>query len=138
MSAKDLYHGVVVTALIKDGWTITHDPYPLQAGRLDLAIDLGAEKTIAAQRNNEKIAVEIKSFLGSSKISAFYGALGQFITYREALQIQEPDRRLFLAIPSDIYDKFILDAFIQRLIHKNSVPLVVYDISSEVISEWPI
>jgi XisH protein len=92
-----------------DGWTITHDPYPLQAGRLDLAIDLGAEKTIAAQRNSEKIAVEIKSFLGSSKISAFYGALEQFITYREALQIQEPDRQLFLAVPSDIYDKFILN-----------------------------
>jgi XisH protein len=65
MSAKDLYHAILVTALIKDGWTITHDPYPLQAGRLDLAIDLGAEKTIAAQRNSEKIAVEIKSFLGS-------------------------------------------------------------------------
>jgi hypothetical protein len=138
MSAKDLYHSVVVTALIKDGWTITHDPYPLQAGRLDLAIDLGADKTIAAQRNNKEIAVEIKSFLGSSKISAFYGALGQFITYREALQIQEPERKLFLAVPSDVYAKFILDAFIQRLIHKNSVPLVVYDISSEVISEWPI
>jgi hypothetical protein len=138
MSAKDFYHEIVVTALIKDGWTITHDPYPLQAGRLDLAIDLGAEKTVAAQRDSKKIVVEIKIFLGSSKISAFYGALGQFITYREALQIQEPDRKLFLAVPSDVYNKFILDAFIQRLIHKNSVPLVVYDISSEVISEWPI
>jgi XisH protein len=47
MSAKDLYHEIVITALIKDSWTITHDPYPLQAGRLDLAIDLELYMTLA-------------------------------------------------------------------------------------------
>jgi len=26
MSAKDLYHDNVVNALVKEGWTITHDP----------------------------------------------------------------------------------------------------------------
>lgn len=55
---------------------ITHDTYPLQAGTFDIAIDLGAEKVIAAEREGLKIAVEIKSFLGPSKISEFYGALG--------------------------------------------------------------
>lgn len=138
MSAKDLYHPIVVVALKKDGWDITHDPYPLQAGRLDLAIDLGAEKILAAQKGTEKIAIEIKSFLGSSKISAFYGALGQFITYREALLTQESDRRLFLAVPSDVYNKFMIDPFIQNLIHKNVVPLLVYNIDQEVISQWQI
>ena len=28
MSAKDRFHQVVKTALIKDGWIITHDPRP--------------------------------------------------------------------------------------------------------------
>ncbi|MBP0015960.1 MAG: hypothetical protein J7647_00195 [Cyanobacteria bacterium SBLK] len=69
MSARDAFHQIVRTALDKDGWKITHDPYPLQAGSLNLAIDLGAEKIIAAERANQKIAVEIKSFLGASKIS---------------------------------------------------------------------
>ncbi len=50
MSARDAYHGIVKTALQKDGWLITHDPYPLQAGSFDLAIDLGVEKIIAAER----------------------------------------------------------------------------------------
>ncbi len=29
MSAKDAFHEVVKTALQKDGWQITHDPYNL-------------------------------------------------------------------------------------------------------------
>jgi hypothetical protein len=81
MSARDLFHDIVKNALQKDGWTITHDPYPLPTGSFDLAIDLGAEKVIAAYRGEQKIAIEIKSFLGSFKISQFYGALGQFIAY---------------------------------------------------------
>lgn len=28
--AKDLYHNAVRNALIKDGWTITHDPLRLE------------------------------------------------------------------------------------------------------------
>jgi hypothetical protein len=79
MSARDLFHDIVKNALQKDGWTITHDPYPLPTGSFDLAIDLGAEKVIAAYRGEQRIAIEIKSFLGPSKISQFYGALGQFM-----------------------------------------------------------
>ena len=106
MSAKDAFHEVVKTALQKDGWQITHDPYNLQAGTLELYIDLGAEKVVAAQKDGQKIAIEIKSFLGASKISQFYTALGQFISYRSALQQQEADRILYLAVPSNVYDSF--------------------------------
>ena len=88
MSAKDVFHEVVKIALQKDGWQITHDPYTLQAGTLELYIDLGAEKVVAAEKDGQKIAVEITSFIGPSKISQFYTALGQFISYRAALQQQ--------------------------------------------------
>ncbi len=27
MPAQDLYHNIVKNALLKDGWTITHDPF---------------------------------------------------------------------------------------------------------------
>ncbi len=62
MPAKDIYHDTVRTVLEKDGWTITHDPYYLKVGGVEFYIDLGAETLIAAQRKNQKIAVEIKSF----------------------------------------------------------------------------
>ena len=136
MPAKDKFHQIVVTAIQKDGWTITHDPYPLQAGSFDLAIDLGAEKIVAAMKEGEKIAIEIKSFLGASKISEFYGALGQFITYRAALNIQEPERVLYLAVPSDIYEKFFRTIFIQDLIRQNQLNLIIYNIKKEIIEQW--
>lgn len=136
MSAKDAFHYVVKTALQKDGWLITHDPYPLQAGTFDLAIDLGAQKVIAAQKQGLEIAVEIKSFLGPSKISEFYGALGQFITYRAALRNQEPQRILYLAVSSDIYDRLFTTVFIHELVEQNQVYLVIYNIDREVIEQW--
>ncbi|MFB2979783.1 element excision factor XisH family protein [Microseira sp. BLCC-F43] len=135
MSAKDRYHQIVKTALQKEGWQITHDPYPLQAGSFDLEIDLGAETAIAAERGTEKIAVEIKSFLGASQISEFYGA-GQFITYRAALAKQEPDRKLYLAAPQHIYDRFLMMPFIQELTEQNQVPLLIYNIAQETIVLW--
>lgn len=136
MSAKDTFHAIVKTALQKDGWLITHDPYPLQAGSFNLAIDLGAEKVIAAQRGEQKIAVEIKSFLGPSKISEFYGALGQFIAYRAALQVQEKERTLYLAVSSNIYEQFFTTSFIQELVQQNQLYLLSYDIEQEVIERW--
>ena len=102
MSARDLFHQIVKNALQKEHWQITHDPYALQTDNFDLAIDLGAEKVIAAEQGELKIAVEIKSFLGASKISEFYGALGQFLTYRLALQKIERDRILYLAVPENL------------------------------------
>jgi len=82
MPAKDIYHNVVKNALIRDGWIITHDPLRLQAGSKDLYVDLGAEQLIAAEKKEKKIAVEIKSFVGSSVVADLEQALGQvsFIT----------------------------------------------------------
>jgi hypothetical protein len=78
--AKDLYHDSVKRALEKDGWKITHDPYFLSFGYKDAFIDLGAE-IIAAENDNKKIAVEVKSFIGKSEMTELQKALGQFILY---------------------------------------------------------
>ena len=136
MSAKDAFHEVVKNALQKDGWQITHDPYTLQAGTLELYIDLGAEKVVAAEKDGQKIAVEIKSFTGPSKISQFYTALGQFISYRAALQKQENERILYLAVPGNVYDSFFTMGFIQSLVQQNQIHLIVYDIEQEAIAQW--
>ena len=62
--AKDRFQAQVKAALIKDLWSITHDPFSIQISEaVRLQIDLGAENTIAAQREREKIAVEIKQWI---------------------------------------------------------------------------
>ena len=60
--AKDLVHEALKNALIKDNWLITHDPYTVSFGGVNMAVDLGAQKLIAASKDKQKIAVEIKSF----------------------------------------------------------------------------
>lgn len=77
MAARDKFHTAVKQALIKEQWSITHDPLNLKFGEYDqVQIDLGAEKVLAAEKDGEKIAVEIKSFLSDSSIFDFHVALG--------------------------------------------------------------
>ena len=104
MSARDIFHQTVKTALQKDGWTIMADPLRLEVGGIDVSIDLAAERLIAAEREGQSIAVEVKSFLeGTSAISTFHTALGQFLNYRAVLRIDSPERELYLAIPISAY-----------------------------------
>ncbi|PHJ56650.1 fatty-acid oxidation protein subunit alpha [Nostoc linckia z18] len=137
MSAKDVFHEVVKTALQKDGWQITNDPLTISVGGVNLSIDLAAEKLIAAEREGQKIAVEVKSFLEkSSAISEFHTALGQFINYRGALRRRQPERVLYLAVPLTTYKTFFQLDFPQEMIVENQVKMLIYDVEKEVIFQW--
>lgn len=134
--ARDLYHPAVKRALEKEGWRITHDPYPLKVGLIRLFIDLGAERVIAAERGNEKIAIEIKSFSDDSPVAAFHEAMGQYDNYLIALEDEEPERTLFLAIPHHIYEGFFQEPFIQKVVARKSVKLIVYQPETEELLLW--
>jgi XisH protein len=136
MSRKDTFHNIVRRALEKDGWTITHDPLLLRYELGNLYIDLGAEKVLAAEREGQKIAVEVKSFLQNSAISEFHTALGQFISYRVLLAEQYPDYVLYLAAPLDTYTSFFATQLAQGIIHSQQVKLIVYKPQQEVIDQW--
>ncbi|MGB0563158.1 MAG: XisH family protein [Spirulinaceae cyanobacterium] len=137
MSRKDLFHDVVKSALEKEGWLITHDPFTIQISEtVKLKIDLGAETTIAAQRGQEKIAVEIKNFVTDSEISEFHTALGQYLNYLQALEDKEPERVLYLAVPSGTYRDFFKIPFIQTTINRYALNLIVYDPVQEEIKQW--
>ena len=114
--AKDLFHQAVKQALTKDGWTITNDPLTIRIDRVKLEIDLGAEKVFAAEKNGQKIAVEVKSFINPSAINDFHNALGQFLNYRLALHMTESNRTLYLAVPIDIFNTFFQERFTQAVI----------------------
>src|SRR5205085_1554329 len=69
MPQYDVYHEIVKQALVKDGWTITDDPFIIKFKGERLFADLGAEKSIAATKDTRKIVVEIKVFSGFSRIT---------------------------------------------------------------------
>lgn len=136
VSAKDIFHEAVKRALQKEQWAITDDPLKFKFGNVNFQVDLGAERLVAAERAGEKIAVEIKSFLNPSAITDFYSALGQFLSYRLALEATEPDRLLYMAVPLDTYQTFFQFEFTQTAVQRYQVLLIVYDPANEVIVQW--
>ena len=58
MPAKDIYHDTVKRALEKDGWTITHDPFPLQIGKKRLSADLGAERLLVPREDCKELLLK--------------------------------------------------------------------------------
>ncbi|MEO1623038.1 MAG: XisH family protein [Cyanobacteria bacterium J06632_3] len=137
MSKRDTFHVAVKRALEKDGWTITADPLWAEAGGIGVAIDLAADRLIAADRDGERIAVEVKNFLASaSAISEFHTALGQFLNYRAVLALDSPDRELFLAVPVGAYKTFFQLPIPRQQIEDFEVSLLVYDPIKESIVLW--
>ena len=93
---------------------------------------------LAAEIGTDKIAVELKNFVSSSKISEFHTALGLFINYRIALRLEDPNRLLYLAVPSVIYNDFFNLPFTQIIVSENKLKLIIYDVDNEEIIEWII
>ncbi len=136
MAARDLFHEAVKVALEKENWVITDDPLKLEAGGAKFEIDLGAERLVAAERAGEKIAVEIKTFLGDSPITDYHAALGQFLNYRLALELKEPARILYMAVPVAIHEAFFQREFLQISVERHQVNRIIYDPVNEVIVQW--
>lgn len=136
MSARDIFHDAVRTALEQDGWTITHDPLKLEFGLGSLYVDLGAERVIAAERRNQKIAVEVKSFLSGSAVSEFHTALGQYLNYRLLMAEQYTEYHLYLAVPLNTYDSFFQLPFVQYTIQQHQIKLAIYAPEKQEIVKW--
>jgi hypothetical protein len=89
----------------------------LAYGDRDLYVDLAAEEAaLAAEKSGRKIAVEIKSFVGPSPMRELELALGQFVLYRSVLAVVDSERRLYMAVPDDIYASLFASQFGQLAI----------------------
>ena len=136
MSARDIFHNLVKLALQKDGWTITHDPLTLKIGRRSPMVDLGAEKLLAAEKEQEKIAVEIQSFLNPSPLKDLENALGQFILYSKILSQNEPDRTLYLAVNRPVFNEIFSEEVGQLLLETTELRLIVFNSKTDEVIKW--
>ena len=137
MSRRDNYHDIVKEALIREGWKITHDPYKFQSSP-ELTTDLGAERPIAAERNSEKIAVEVKSFLSVSLIADLEKAIGQYVLYAALLRRQEPERVLYLAVPRYAFNTVFATQVGKVAIESFELRLIVFSIEEEEELLWKV
>lgn len=135
MPRRDRYHDTVKNALTQDGWTITDDPLVLSDRGLTVFADLGAEKLIIAQRHTEKIAIEIKVFGTASDITELQKAIGQYGLYRYLLENDEPDRKIYLAIPEQTYTMLFARPTVKGWIQNERVNLLVFQPDTQIL-QW--
>jgi hypothetical protein len=136
MPQLDVYHDTVKQTLIHDGWSITHDPFVLAVGKKRLFVDLGASQLISAEKDERKIAVEVKSFLGASDIRDLEQALGQYVLYYKILRQEEPDRRLYLAVSESTFESVFRSELGELLLVDQTIQLLVFDEEREVVTQW--
>ena len=136
MPKLDIIHHAVKRALIKDGWLITDDPYIIQYQKTVLYADLGAERPIAAERADQKLVVEVKSFIGQSKIQDLKEALGQYDIYRYLLEETAPERKLYIAVSKVSYRSFFIQDIAQLIIKKHPLSMIIVDLEMEEITQW--
>jgi hypothetical protein len=136
MSRRDKYHDVVKNALIREGWTITHDPYYFVDTDPQLSTDIGAERLIAAENATQKIVVEVKSFLEESQVVELEKAIGQYGLYRRFLARQDPDRTLYLAVPKHAIEDIFSRQVGREAIEEFHLLLFVYSLLESEPLVW--
>ena len=135
MPARDKIHEIVKTALIKDGWTITHDPYIMMSGIRKVFVDLGAEKPFAAEKGSKKILVEVKSFTSNSEVRDLELAIGQFDLYQAILKKNDPERHLYIAMP-EVAFRSVFDTFDRDLLESLKLAIITIHSEREEIVQW--
>ncbi len=135
--AKDIIHDAVKNALIKDGWTITADPFYIKYAEFELFADLATERSpLAAEKDGEKIVVEIKTFAGRSFVKDLQQALGQYQIYLSLLEMVASERTLYLAISSFVYNDLFTQKAARLVTQRYNLKLLVVNIHQEKVVQW--
>lgn len=147
MPPRDAIHEIVKQAVIKDGWIITDtdDPYVISYGERFLFVDLGASKfannniqgsLIGAEKNNSRIAIEIKEFRAKSIIKDLEQAIGQYVLYRLLLEKIDPGREVYLAITDILYEDFFREPIGELVINELPLKLIIVNLQRVEITKW--
>lgn len=79
---------------------------------------------------------KVKSFLEISALSAFQDAVGQYLSYVLALESEEPNRVLYLAVPQAVWKSFSKLEFTQKIIVRFNLRILVFDHDLEEVVQW--
>ncbi len=134
--ARDIIHFAIRRALEKEGWLVTDDPLNISSGNTRFYIDLAANRFVTAEKRDEKIAIEIKSFNYVSILEPFYCALGKYLAYQSALKEAGSTRRLFLGIANRTYFRLKQIPIFLRIFKEFDIQLIIVDTKKEKIVQW--
>lgn len=96
---------------------------------------------VEAKKEGRKICVEVKSWRNTFNTD-WYMAFGQYLSYQEAIEEERLPYTLYLAVPQDIYAEHFTNQHIQKLVTKNGIRLIIFDLDTNTIlsagTEWNI
>ena len=90
---------------------------------------------VEAAKEGRKICVEVKSWLNTFNTD-WYMAFGQYLSYQEAITEERLLYTLYLAVPQYIYAEHFTNQHIQKLVTKNGMRLIIFDIGTNTILLW--
>lgn len=137
MPAIDQCEEQVVRALEKSGWLVTHRPFAIRINK-SRAGYVYADLRLREEINNQTIiVVEVKCFASSrTQLDEFYQAVGQYMTYRNALAINDIRFPVYLSVPQSVYTTFFQIPLIVAVVAEAQIKLVVVDLGKEEVVEW--
>ncbi len=66
----------------------------------------------------------------------FHGALGQYIVYRNLIQLTAPEYTLYLGIDDAVYQDFFQRKSIQLITKENRLLIMTVEMKKEEIIQW--
>jgi hypothetical protein len=127
--ADDLVLPNLREALRKEGWNLRPRAMRLESDDYLYLIDVEAEK------GGRKICVEVKSWLNTFNTD-WYMAFGQYLSYQEAITEERLPYTLYLAVPKDTYAEHFTNRHIDKLVTKNNIRLIIFDVNTNTILLW--
>lgn len=135
--AKDIIHDAVRNALVKDGWTVTDEPFRIVYEEFELFADLAVGRApVIAEKYGRKIVVGVKTFGGRSFVKDFQHALGQYIMYRDLMELTCPGYELCLGISEFVHEEFFSQKAAMTIVRRHKLRFVIVDIGKEEIVKW--
>ncbi len=80
--------------------------------------------------------LKLRALLGDRALYDFHGALGQYMVYRNLIQLTDPEYKLYLAIDDLVYNNFFQRKSIQLITNENKLLLIVVEMEKEEILQW--
>ncbi|MBC8171108.1 MAG: hypothetical protein H7X77_05535 [Anaerolineae bacterium] len=136
MTALDVCEPQVIRALEKDGWQILRKPLPIRVPGRTVFADFSIRRIFDGQEE-QIVVVEVKCFTNPDHdLQEFYAAIGQYQFYQGALQLIGVNVPVYLALPAEVYERFVNDPTIMIVLKNALINLLVVDIVKEELVQW--
>jgi len=137
MPAIDQCEDQVVRALQKAGWYVTHQPFAIQIDKSRAGYVYADLRLRQATNDQAIIVVEVKCFSSTrTQLDEFYQAVGQYVSYRNALSMNNMSLPVYLSVPLSVYDTFFQIPLIASVVDDMRIKLLVIDLRKEEVIQW--